>query len=191
MVIRVFKGYVFKGDFSFYVVKGYGSFFVKDIYVCVHKFGEAFDSCHSALELFGEFDNAADGCQKGCYVHGICHEIRGGNQAFYHEYASGHNHYYVHEAVEDADGVLEGGHIFVGFTFYFQEFLIVLIEFSEFHVFVGEGSDYLVAQKAVFNSGIQFADVVSLAFECFSHLEVEIGAGYGHYGNENKNDDSQ
>ena len=90
-----------------------------------------------------------------------------GNQAFYHEYAACYNHYHVHEAVEDADGVLEGGHIFVGFTFYFQEFLIVLIEFSEFHVFVGEGSDYFVAQKAVFDSGIQFADVVSLAFEGF------------------------
>ena len=191
MVIRIFKRDLPKADGTLHILKGDCPFLIENVNVRVHQLRETLDTRHPALKLLRKFDDPADGGQQSGDIHGIGHQISGGNQPLHHENTACHDHHNVHESVKNADGILERRHIFIGLTLDLQELLIVVAELFQFQRLVGKGPHHLVPQKTVFYPCIQLSDMVPLALKGLAHLQVEIGAGNRHYGYQHKNDSRQ
>ena len=68
VVVRILKRYMFKGDFSLYILKRHRPFFIKNINIGIHQLCKTFNAGHSSLELLCKFYNTADGCQQGCHI---------------------------------------------------------------------------------------------------------------------------
>lgn len=191
VVIRIGKIHIVEADIPLHMTHRNGILPVENIGLGLHHFCKAFDSGHSALELFHELDDSAHGSQHGRDKHRVGEKIAGGDAAVHQENSAAHEDDEVHQAVKKSCGRLKCGHVSVCLLFDIEKMMVRAFEFVEFQFLICEGFDDLDSEKAVFDIGIEVADMVALFFECAAHSLIEPRREVDHQRNHRKENESQ
>ena len=191
VIIHIFKGSIFETDFPLRIHHFPGPIVIKNINIRIHNLQETFYAGHTPLELLCKFHNPAYGCNQGADIHHVSNQISRLHLFQNQKKAACKYHGQIHQTIKNTDRSLENRHILIRFGLDSQKFYIIILKLILFNGFIGKCFHYFLSQQTIFNSGVQFTDLITLSAECSTLPLVDGNAAAQHNRNHNKYDQRQ
>ena len=173
VVVLIVEGNVVERDFAPDIRQHLRVRRVHNLRRGVHDFKETVDASHAALELLGEFNDAADGVQQHVRIQQIRHEVRRAEPTCLDEQCTADDDHDVHQPVKNAVRRAELRHHAVRLRLEVQELRVAVGELLFLDFLIRERLHHADAQQRIFHLRVDFTHLLVALLENPPHLGVE------------------